>query len=157
MNDNGLNSRYLVIEKKPNIGCWCVCLKWVWWEKELSDCIVQWLTRSPDTREIPSSSLGIVIFSFHSYDVHSLNTRTEVLEQTIDYKITHKRLEALFLSCCDLLHLIIHLVWRWTHNQVTNGISSNCNICIGTKDVNSNHHTIHLNHTSGQQGQFDNE
>ena len=26
------------------------------------DCIVQWLTRSPDTREIPSSSLGIVIF-----------------------------------------------------------------------------------------------
>ena len=30
----------------------------------LIDCIVQWLTRSPDTREIPSSSLGIVIFSF---------------------------------------------------------------------------------------------
>ena len=28
------------------------------------DCIVQWLTRSPDTREIPSSSLGIVIFLF---------------------------------------------------------------------------------------------
>ena len=31
---------------------------WRW----LCDCIVQWLTRSPDTREIPSSSLGIVIF-----------------------------------------------------------------------------------------------
>ena len=31
------------------------------------DCIVQWLTRSPDTREIPSSSLGIVIFSFQVY------------------------------------------------------------------------------------------
>ena len=30
------------------------------------DCIVQWLTRSPDTREIPSSSLGIVIFLFSS-------------------------------------------------------------------------------------------
>ena len=25
---------------------------------------MQWLTRSPDTREIPSSSLGIVIFPF---------------------------------------------------------------------------------------------
>ena len=31
----------------------------------LIDCIVQWLTRSPDTREIPSSSLGIVIFNKH--------------------------------------------------------------------------------------------
>ena len=29
---------------------------------------MQWLTRSPDTREIPSSSLGIVIFLL--FDFH---------------------------------------------------------------------------------------
>ena len=38
------------------------------------DCIVQWLTRSPDTREIPSSSLGIVIFLFSQQTSHNLNT-----------------------------------------------------------------------------------
>ena len=38
-----------------------------WDEKQ--DCIVQWLTRSPDTREIPSSSLGIVIFLFFLFSV----------------------------------------------------------------------------------------
>ena len=38
------------------------------------DCIVQWLTRSPDTREIPSSSLGIVIFLFSQQTNYNLNT-----------------------------------------------------------------------------------
>ena len=34
----------------------------LYFQDRIQDCIVQWLTRSPDTREIPSSSLGIVIF-----------------------------------------------------------------------------------------------
>ena len=42
------------------------CLIKTRFEKKAKDCIVQWLTRSPDTREIPSSSLGIVIFLFSS-------------------------------------------------------------------------------------------
>ena len=33
-------------------------------KEQTTDRIVQWLTRSPDTRKIPSSSLGMVIFLF---------------------------------------------------------------------------------------------
>ena len=37
----------------------------------IQDRIVQWLTRSPDTRKIPSSSLGMVIFLFYVDNVFS--------------------------------------------------------------------------------------
>lgn len=88
------------------------------------DCIVQWLTRSPDTREIPSSSLGIVIFLFSH-------------KQPIQHKTT---LKTLSLSRRHLLHLIIHLVRRGTHNEVADCVAGNGNVCIGAKDVNATRH-----------------
>lgn len=87
------------------------------------DCIVQWLTRSPDTREIPSSSLGIVIFLFP--------------QTTTQHKTT---LKTLSLSRRHLLHLIIHLVRRGTHNEVADCVAGNGNVCIGAKDVNATRH-----------------
>ena len=39
-----------------------------------------------------------------------------------------------------MLHLVVHLVGRRTHDQIADGVASHRNVRVGTQDVNATDH-----------------